>query len=179
MAVRSPSVPRSPVHHPTRSPGTAPYSRHWHDQAAIGRREDSWSAGRSGSPCVTSLTRMRTRSQALSLLSIARLNKTRSRMRPLNCRRTRMAQISFRFSGGFWPVIFPLFQGMRTHALVSACCIDRLRSKAERRSHIVMSSGAATASVRNWWPSQQGPKTSPLSTRKHSICCDGPHQNPW
>ncbi|CAB3810353.1 hypothetical protein LMG28614_07255 [Paraburkholderia ultramafica] len=42
-----------------------------------------------------------------------RLNIARSRTRDESCRRTRIAQISFSFSGGFWPVNLPLFHGTR------------------------------------------------------------------
>jgi hypothetical protein len=41
------------------------------------------------------------------LLSMARLNIARSRRRPSSCRRTRMVQTSFGFSGRFWPSAVP------------------------------------------------------------------------
>ena len=63
-------------------------------------------------PWVTSLTRIFTRSQLLSLLSIARLNNARSRICLDIWSLMRMAQISLSFSGGFWPVSLPLFQGL-------------------------------------------------------------------
>ena len=50
---------------------------------------------------------------ALELLSIARLNIARSRRRPFICSRTRIVQTSFGFSGRFWPIRRPLFQGAR------------------------------------------------------------------
>jgi hypothetical protein len=54
-----------------------------------------------------------TRSQARSLLSIARLNKASSRRRSASCRRMRIAQISLSLRGVFWPMSLPLFQGGR------------------------------------------------------------------
>src|ERR1700736_1405303 len=54
-----------------------------------------------------------TRSQPLSLLSIARLNMARSRRRFSIWRRTRMVQTSFGFNGRFWPTRRPLFHGSR------------------------------------------------------------------
>jgi len=64
-------------------------------------------------PASTSSILSRTRSQPLSLLSMARLNIARSRRRPSSWRRTRMVQTSFGFSGRFWPISRPLFQGAR------------------------------------------------------------------
>src|SRR5215469_8853058 len=64
-------------------------------------------------PANTSSILSRTRSQPLSLLSIARLNIARSRRRPSICSRTRIVQTSFGFSGRFWPIRRPLFQGAR------------------------------------------------------------------
>jgi hypothetical protein len=64
-------------------------------------------------PANTSSILSRTRSQPLSLLSIARLNIARSRRRPSICSRTRIVQTSFGFSGRFWPIRRPLFQGTR------------------------------------------------------------------
>jgi hypothetical protein len=46
--------------------------------------------------------------QALILIPTAH-----SRTRDESCRRARIAQISFSFSGGFWPVNLPLFHGTR------------------------------------------------------------------
>jgi hypothetical protein len=37
-----------------------------------------------------------------------------------------MAQISFRFSGGFWPIILPLFQGTWITSLVIESCMGVL-----------------------------------------------------
>ena len=48
-----------------------------------------------------------------SLLSIARLNRARSRSRPASWRRIRIAQLSRTFGGGFGPVSFLMFQGAR------------------------------------------------------------------
>jgi len=64
----------------------------------------------------TSRTRSDTRSQPRSLLSIARLNKSRSRALSASCSRIRSDQISFGFSGGFWPSrrhVFQAFRGVR------------------------------------------------------------------
>jgi len=58
-------------------------------------------------PLETSDTRILSRSLALSLLSIARLNNARSRMRLSFCRRLLIAHISCGFSGGFDPSICP------------------------------------------------------------------------
>src|ERR1700738_1244451 len=65
------------------------------------------------SPLQTSRTRSFVKSHARSLLSMARLNMARPRTRDESCRRTRIAQISLSFSGGFWPVNLPLFHGTR------------------------------------------------------------------
>jgi class 3 adenylate cyclase len=46
-----------------------------------------------------------------SLLSIARLNRARSRVRLASCNLVRIAQTCFGRRGGFCPVILPLFQG--------------------------------------------------------------------
>lgn len=56
-------------------------------------RESKWS------PCTTSRTLRRTRSQLRSLLSIPRLKSARSRRRPPSARRIRIAQICSRLSG--------------------------------------------------------------------------------
>jgi hypothetical protein len=64
-------------------------------------------------PLDTSDTRIFSKSQALSLLSIARLNSAISRRRFSLCRRIRIDQISCRLSGCFWPINLPLFQGAR------------------------------------------------------------------
>ena len=60
-----------------------------------------------------SSTRSLTRSQARSLLSIARLKIARSRLDPAISRRTRMDQTCFGSRGFFWPMSNPLFQGRR------------------------------------------------------------------
>jgi hypothetical protein len=64
-------------------------------------------------PTHTSLTRSRTRSQPLSLLSMARLNKARSRLRCSSWSRTRIAHTSFGLRGRFWSTRRPLFHGVR------------------------------------------------------------------
>src|SRR5207249_8375035 len=48
---------------------------------------------------------------------MARLNNASSRVRWSSCNRIRIAQISFSFSGGFWPSSLPLFHGV-THPVV-------------------------------------------------------------
>ena len=66
---------------------------------------------RTFTPEQTSSSRSLTRSQARSLLSIARLKITRSRLdRPIS-RRTRIDQTCFGSRGFFWPISNPLFQG--------------------------------------------------------------------
>ena len=62
-------------------------------------------------PAQTSSTCNRTRSQPLSLLSMARLKRARSRARCSSCSRIRIAQTSLGLRGRFCPVIRPLFQG--------------------------------------------------------------------
>ena len=68
-------------------------------------------------------TRSATTSQPRSLLSIARLNIARSRVRPSICNRVRIAQTCFGRNGGFWPMSLPLFQGSRrgVEDVVCAC----------------------------------------------------------
>src|SRR5690349_13138643 len=56
---------------------------------------------------------MATTSQPRSLLSIARLNMARSRVRPSIINRVLMHQTCFGRSGGLAPISFPLFQGVR------------------------------------------------------------------
>src|SRR6516165_9062585 len=63
-------------------------------------------------PAQTSSTCNRTRSQPLSLLSMPRLKRARSRARCSSCSRIRIAQTSFGLSGRFCPVMRPLFQGV-------------------------------------------------------------------
>jgi hypothetical protein len=53
----------------------------------------------------------RTRSQLPSLLSMAKENIARSRLRPSGCSRTRMVQKSFGFSGRSWPISRLVFLG--------------------------------------------------------------------
>jgi hypothetical protein len=60
-----------------------------------------------------SSTRSLTRSQARSLLSIARLKIARSRLDPAISRRTQMDQTCVGSRGFFWPMINPVFQGRR------------------------------------------------------------------
>ena len=63
-------------------------------------------------PCSTSLTLSLTRSQLRNLLSRARLKSAWSRVLLAICNRIWIAQTSLSFSGGFCPVILPLFQGV-------------------------------------------------------------------
>jgi hypothetical protein len=58
-----------------------------------------------------SSNRSLTKSQARSLLSIARLKIARSRLDPAISSLTRMDQTCFGSSGFFWPISNPLFQG--------------------------------------------------------------------
>ena len=66
---------------------------------------------RTFAPEQMSSIRSLTRSQARSLLSIARLKMTRSRLDRAISRRTRMDQTCFGSRGFFWPISSPLFQG--------------------------------------------------------------------
>ena len=75
------------------------------------------------------------RSHALILLSMAKLNIARSRVRAESCRRIRMAQISFSFNGGFCPVNFFVLRD-------TPQCVDR------GRFHDVLLSCEANASLR-------------------------------
>jgi hypothetical protein len=62
-------------------------------------------------PAQMSSNRSLTRSQARSLLSIAKLKMARSRLDRAIYRRTRMDQTCFGSRGFFWPMSRPLFQG--------------------------------------------------------------------
>ncbi len=77
-------------------------------------------------PWHTSLTRSCIKSQARSLLSIAKLNRARSRHRLAICNRTRIAQISLSLKQVFWPTSLPLFQGSRgvdaMISMIGSCC---------------------------------------------------------
>lgn len=75
---------------------------------------DAYTRIRALPPLMTSPARNRTRSHLLSLLSMARLNKARSRIRFDSYSRTRMAQISRGLRGSFCPTSRPLFQGVFT-----------------------------------------------------------------
>jgi hypothetical protein len=68
-----------------------------------------------------SSNRSLTKSQARSLLSIARLKIARSRLDPESSSLTRMDQTCFGSSGFFWPISNPLFQGRR---LLQVGCTD-------------------------------------------------------
>src|SRR5215207_5854147 len=78
-------------------------------------------------PEATSSTRIATTSQPRSLLSIARLNIARSRVRPSIWSFVRIDQTCFGRSGGFAPVSLPLFQGTRFGsvgvAITSSCIV--------------------------------------------------------
>src|ERR1700739_2553439 len=54
-----------------------------------------------------------TTSQPRSLLSIAKLNRARSRMRRSSSKRVLIDQTCFGCSGGLAPISLPLFQGVR------------------------------------------------------------------
>jgi len=60
-------------------------------------------------PCAMSLTFKLSMSQPRSLLSIAKLNRARFLTFSVIWRRVRIANISFNFSGVFWPTSLPLF----------------------------------------------------------------------
>src|SRR5438552_10239888 len=64
-------------------------------------------------PAATSSTRIAMTSQPRSLLSIARLNRARSRTRPSIWSFVRIDQTCLGRSGGFAPVSLPLFHGTR------------------------------------------------------------------
>src|SRR2546423_5574002 len=64
-------------------------------------------------PAATSSTRMATTSHPRSLLSIARSNIARSRLRPSIWSLVLIDQTCLGRNGGFAPVSFPLFQGTR------------------------------------------------------------------
>src|SRR5262249_41020126 len=71
-----------------------------------------------------SSTRSATTSQPRSLLSIARLNIAKSRVRPSICNRVRIDHTCFGRNGGFWPISLPLFQGCRRGSEGIACAWD-------------------------------------------------------
>ena len=60
-------------------------------------------------PWATSRTRNFTKSQARSLLSMAKLKRARSRVLLRSCKRIRIAQMSRSRSGDFCPTSLPLF----------------------------------------------------------------------
>ena len=73
----------------------------------------------------TSSARRATRSQQLSLLSIARLNMARSRVRRSNCNMARMDHTCAGRNGGFGPASLPLFQtGRRGLGLDGDCFLN-------------------------------------------------------
>src|SRR6476661_6627732 len=111
-------------------------------------RSSAWPFG------ATSATLSATTSQPRSLLSIAKLNIAKSRLRPSTCSLVRINQTYFGCSGGLAPVNFPLFQGARWEAIgidVLSYCIggllcyrghqhakpDRSIAAAERREPII------------------------------------------
>ena len=71
----------------------------------------------------TSATFRRTRSQPLSLLSMAVLNRARPRRFSAISRRTRIAQTCFGRSGRFWPTMRPLFQAGRCRRMAGRLMI--------------------------------------------------------
>ncbi len=98
------------------------------------------------SPWETSRTRSWTRSQARSLLSIARSNRARSRARSVDsCSRPRMAHMSLRLSGAFWPTSLPLFQGSGWRS-VEGRVVSTMDSFEMKGSAV-----CAGDSVDSWW----------------------------
>jgi hypothetical protein len=80
-------------------------------------------------PCgATSSILIRTTSQALSLLSMAKLNMALSRIRSSTCSLVRIDQTFLVRSGGFGPVSLPLFQGMRLGAGCNASSLGMVLS---------------------------------------------------
>ena len=76
---------------------------------------------------ITSTTFIATRSQPRNLLSMAILNRARSRWFSANSSRTRIAQTCLGFSGSFWPTMRPLFQAGRSARMAGkfgVCMID-------------------------------------------------------
>src|SRR5690242_14235973 len=67
---------------------------------------------------------MATTSQPRSLLSIARLNIARSRVRPSIINRVLMDQTCLGRSGGLAPISFPLFQGVRLELVDAAVSLS-------------------------------------------------------
>jgi len=65
-------------------------------------------------PNLASTTFILTRSQPRNLLSMARVNKAKSRWFSANSSLTRIAQTCFGIKGRFWPTMRPLFQADRT-----------------------------------------------------------------
>ena len=89
---------------------------------------------RTFAPEQMSSNRSLTRSQARSLLSIAKLKIARSRFACESSKRTRMDQTCFGSRGFFWPISNPLFQG-RLHRLTGRTDIrDPPPSRPPRRS---------------------------------------------
>jgi len=70
-----------------------------------------WRGSQARPLALTSSTCNRTRSQPVSLLSMARFNRARPRARCSSWSRIRIAQTSFGFSGRFCPMRRPLFRG--------------------------------------------------------------------
>jgi hypothetical protein len=121
-------------------------------------------------PWHTSRTRSFTRSQDLSLLSIARLNKASSRVRFWICKRTRIAQISFSFRGAFCPTSFHLTDvtgRYRATQLGNFGAHKRARAVAKRLSYTTGHSGKFRRQYQPWRPltASQSDVSTPL--------CDG------
>jgi len=72
----------------------------------------------------TSSTLRAKTSQPRSLLSMARLNITKSRVRPSTCSLVRIDQTCFGRSGGFAPVSLPLFQDRRLDVIGTAFSVS-------------------------------------------------------
>ncbi len=80
-------------------------------------------------PCRISPSFSFTKSQALNLLSIARLNSARSRMFPDSSSLTRMVQTSSSLSGRFCPMSLPLFQAGLLVSIIIALILERLGAR--------------------------------------------------
>src|SRR5262249_423602 len=79
---------------------------------------------------------MATTSHPRSLLSIARLNMARSRVRPSSWSRVRIDQTCFGERGGLAPMSLPLFQGTRGGCKITSTGLDMVNSSiAEERQH--------------------------------------------
>src|SRR5579864_1014691 len=102
-------------------------------------------------PCgAMSSTLRATTSQPRSLLSIARLNIARSRLRSATWSLVRIDQTCFGRSGGLAPINLPLFQGGRLKAagaeVSSSCMVILLVSESDQHGLIASVPGHQSAS---------------------------------